>query len=250
MKPRSSLICLILVFIFMIGIISNVSAYKCGTGISVGENLIWKCNLCKNSKLDNIFGGDWDASGIFENINKGKKMKWEINNLEVNDTHIKIEFSIWLWTNEANWGIMDNNSQMVYYSNPKDYTETLNFSNYKSFVPFWFPTPIGEYMGGLTLYKWYDVDNRVLPTLNVDIKKDDISPGYPSKDIKIIAIYNEQGVLNSYKLYIDNYVVLIDISLDTIPWYVVPTLIILTVIFSLGIIFYIIRKRKRIVSGN
>ena len=224
--------------------ISRVNAAKFGTGIGIDDKLVWKCNVCKRSEMDAIFGMEWDDPGIFENISKGKKMKWEINKSEVNETHIKIEFSIWKWTNEVDWGINDSNSTIVYRSNPKDYSGVLNFSNYKSLVPFWFPTPVGEYMGGLNLYKWYDVDNRVLPTLNVEIGKNEILPGNPTKNIKIIAIYNDNGALNSYKLYIKDNEVVLDISLDYLPWYVIPTLIILAVIFSLGIIFYIIRKRK------
>ena len=227
-------------------IISMVNAKKFSVGIGVNDELVWKCNVCKRSEMDSIFGTEWDGLGIFENISKGSKMKWEINKSEVNETHIKIEFSIWMWTIEENWGLFDNNSTIVYLSNPSDYSEVLNFSNYKSLVPFWFPTPVGEYMGGLNLHKWYDVDNRVLPTLNVEIGKNEISIGEPAKNIKIIAIYNDKGVLNSYKLYIKDNVVILDIFLDYLPWYVIPTLIILSVIFSLGIIFYIIKKRKRV----
>ncbi len=221
-----------------------VNANKFSTGVRKGDKLVWKCNVCKRSEMDAIFVTGWDESGIFENLSKGNKMKWEIIKSEVNETHIKIEFSIWMWTNEVDWGIIDSNSTIVYLSNPKDYSEALNFSNYKSLVPFWFPTPVGEYMGGLNLYKWYDVDNRVLPTLNVEISKNEISPGNPTKNIKIIAIYNDNGALNTYKLYIKDNVVILDISLDYLPWYVIPTLITLSVILSLGVIFYIIRKRK------
>ncbi|MFX0042094.1 MAG: hypothetical protein ACFE8L_04200 [Candidatus Hodarchaeota archaeon] len=232
----------------MTTIISTVNAAKFSTGVKVEDELVWKCNVCKRSEMDSIFGTDWDNSGIFENLSKGTKMKWEIMKAMVNETHIKIEFSIWMWAIE--WGILDSNSTIVYFSNPDDYTEVLNFSNHKSLVPFWFPTPVGEYMGGLNLYKWYDVDNRVLPTLNVEIGKNEISPGFPTKNIKIIAIYNDKGVLNSYKLYIKENVVILDIILDYLPWYVIPTLIILSVTFSLGIIFYIIRKRKRVINSE
>jgi len=83
-----------------------------------------------------------------------------------------------------------------------------------------------------------------LPTLNVEINKDEILPGFPSKDIQIIAIYNDHGLLNSYKLYIKSNIVIVDISLDFLPFYVIPTLIGLTTIFSLSIIFYISKKRK------
>jgi hypothetical protein len=229
--------------------ISTVNANKFNTGVETDDKLVWKCNICKRSEMDSIFGTDWDDSGIFENLSKGTKMKWEIIKSMVNETHIKIEYSIWMWSIEEIWGTLDRNSTIAYLSNPDDYSGVLNFSNYKSLVPFWFPTPVGEYMGGLNLYKWYDADNRVLPTLNAEIGKNEISPGFPTKNIKIIAIYNDKGVLNSYKLYIKDNVVILYIFLDYLPWYVIPTLIILSVAFSIGIIFYIIRKKKRIINS-
>ncbi|MFW9896824.1 MAG: hypothetical protein ACFFD7_13545, partial [Candidatus Thorarchaeota archaeon] len=112
--------------------------------------------------------------------------------------------------------------------------------------------PIGEYMGGLSirLNEWYDVDNRVLPTINVEILKDGISSGYPNKNIKIIAIYNDCGVLNSYKLYGKDNTVIIDIYLDFLPVYVIPTLIILVVAFLLGLGYYLIRNKFHIIKSR
>jgi hypothetical protein len=99
-------------------------------------------------------------------------------------------------------------------------------------------------MGNLELNEWYDVDNRVLPTLNVQIDKDEISLGFPLKKIKIIAIYNDQGVLNSYKLYITGNMVIIDISLQFLPNYVIPTLMGLIFGLFVGLGLFIYRKIK------
>lgn len=220
----------------------NAVSYK--TGVNENDELIWKCKVCNKAEMNLIFGSGWDNSGIFQYLGKGTSMKWEINTVEVNETVNKIEFSIWLWTQNKNWSVKDDDSQITYLNNQKEYNENLNFSRYNSFVPFWFPIPVGEYMGGLDLNAWYDVDNRVLPTLNVDISKDAIGPGYPNKGIKIIAIYNDEGILNSYKLYIKGNVVIVDIILDFLPIYVIPTLIVLFTILSLGVIVYIIRKYK------
>jgi len=233
-----------LLFLLISSIISNVNATDFSMGVQNDQELIWKCNACKQIEMDNIFGNDWDDSGIFENLSKGKKMKWRIGNIEVDDTFIKFNFSIWWWTSRNTWGPKDNDSQIIFFSNPNNYTSDLNFSSYSSYVPFWFPIPVGDYMGGLSLNEWYDVDNRVLPTLNVEIKENAIIPGFPSKDIKIIAIYNDQGILNSYKLYIEGNVVILDIVFDFLPIYVVPTLIGLMSLLVLTIIIFIIKKRK------
>jgi hypothetical protein len=173
-------------------------------------------------------------------------MKWKINNIRINATFINLNLSVWEWTDENDWGLKDYNSNLHYFINPRDYSQNLNFSQYSSFVPFLFPVPIGDYLAGLSLNEWYDVDNRVLPTLNVEITKDEISPGVPFEGFKIIAIYNDQGILNSYKIYINMNVVILDIKFDFLPFYVIPTLIGLFSGFSIGIILYILKKKQSV----
>jgi hypothetical protein len=234
----------LIVFFLTPGMILNVIAIKYKTGVKETDEMIWKCKVCDETEMNFIFGVGWDNSGIFQNLSKGKMMKWEINSVQLNNTVIKIEFGVWFWTLNRNWGVKDNDSEITYLTKPSDYGEEFNFSSLNSFTPFWFPIPVGEYMGGLNLNAWYDVDNRVLPTLNVDISKDAILSGYPNKSIQVIAIYNDQGILSSYKLYTKGNVVIIDISLDFLPFYVIPTLTVLFTILSLGVIIYIIRKYK------
>ena len=234
----------IIVFFLSPGMILNVGAIKYKTGVEENDELIWKCRVCDDAEMNFIFGVGWDNSGIFQNLSVGKTMKWEIDSVQFNDTVIKIEFGEWFWRQNRNWGIKDNDSEIIYQANPSDYTEVLNFSSEKSFTPFWFPVPVGEYIGGLNLTEWYDVDNRVLPTLNVDIPKDAVLSGYPNKNIQVIAIYNDLGILSSYKLYTKGNVVIIDIALDFLPFYVIPSLAVLFTILSLGVIIYIIKKYK------
>ncbi len=223
-------------------IIENVYGYN--VGLAQNQELIWKCNVSNNFEMNALFGSTWDDSGIFGNLSKGKRMKWEINVVDVNETFTSINASLWHWTFERNWVIKDDYIQIIYHSNPLDYSHELNFSTTASLVPFWFPVPVGEFLGELNLINWYDVDNRVLPTLNVEIDIGGIDQNLPTKNIHIIAIYNDQGILVSYKLYTQGNVVIIDISLDYLPFYVLPSFIGLFITFSLGIIFYILKKKK------
>ena len=250
MKRKEFLICFLLLFILTSGNISNVSAVNYGIGVTQNEGLVWKCKVCDNTEMDNIFGPEWDNSGIFTSLSKGASMKWKINSTEINSTMISIEYDIWYWTLSGDWGIKDNSSQITMLVNPDDYSINYQFLKYTSLVPFLLPIPVGEYLGGLSikLNDWYDVDNRVLPTLNVRVLKDTIYPSYPNKDIKIIAIYNDRGILNSYKLYGKENTVILDIALDFLPFYVIPSLIGLIVVFSIGVTFYIIKKKKYISS--
>jgi len=223
----------------------NVSALGYSTGVKQNQNFVWKCNVCNELEMNAIFGSLWDNFGDFKNLSTGKKMKWEVSNVVINETFISINIDTWDWSKKKNWGIKDNTSQIVYFTNPDNYSDDeLNFSDYSSLVPFWFPTPVGEYLGGLNLIKWYDVDNRVLPTLNVEIPKNAITSNLPTKGIYIIAIYSDQGILDSYKLYTKGNVVIIDISLDFLPLYVIPSLVSLTVIFFIGIVIYVYKKRR------
>lgn len=237
-----------LIFSFVFSeMVLNVDAINYKTGVNEDDELIWKCKVCNAAEMSIIFGLGWNNnSGNFQNLNKGTRMKWEINTVEVNETTSKIEFSIWFWTKNKSWSVKDIDSQIIYLNNPKAYTAELNISTDNSFVPFLFPIPVGEYMGNLNLSAWYDVDSRVLPTLNVKISKETIGEGYPSKEIKIIAIYNDKGILSSYKLYTKGNVVIVDIVLEFLPFYVIPTLIILFTVLSLGIIVYIIKKYRSI----
>lgn len=230
----------------MSGIISNGYAVNYGIGINSNEELVWVCKVCNSAEMDSVFGTEWDDSGIFSNLTQGKRMKWKINSTEINSTTINIKYDIWYWNLISEWGIKDNSSQINYYVNTSKHLTDFLFLNYSSLVPFLLPIPVGEYLGDLSaiLNSWYDVDNRVLPTLNVFIPKDSIFPGYPNKDIKIIAIYNDHGILNTYKLYGKENRVIIDIALDFIPFYVIPSLIGLVVILSIGVIFYIIKKKR------
>ena len=245
MKRKEFLIDFLLIFILTSGKLSNVSAVNYGIGVKQNEGLIWKCKVCNKAEMENIFGSEWDSSGIFTNLSKGASMKWKINSTEINSTIISIEYDIWYWNLGEEWGIKDNSSQITIFVDPDDYSTNYWFLNYTSLVPFLFPIPVGEYLGDLSvnLNDFYDVDNRVLPTLNVEVLKDNISPGYPNKDLKIIAIYNDRGILNSYKLYGKENTVIIDIALDFLPIYVIPSLIGLMVVFSIGVAFYIIKKK-------
>jgi hypothetical protein len=243
-KFYKSRLAFIIFFILVSDLTTSGVAISYKVGVSRNNELIWKCKVCNQAELNNIFGTDWDTSGIFTNLSVGSKMKWNITSTLSNTTIKSITFDIWYWNLRVNWGIRDNLSQIVFPSNPEDFSDDMSALHRFSFISFWFPTPVGEYMGELNLNNIYDVDNRVLPTINIIIPKDGFSPGYPNKDITIIALYNDRGILSSYKLYSKGNRVIIDIALDYLPFYVIPTLVGLIIIFILGITYYIKKNRK------
>ena len=226
-----------LVLIFMGGFTSNVIALDYSIGFREDDQLIWKCNVCNINKMNVLFGESWRDAGLFENLSQGKRMRWDVNTIEQNSTTILTSINIWMWKNEESWGTLDNITELSYLKNPSQYPANFNFSTYLPFVPFWLPVPIGDYLGEMKLSNLYDVDNRVLPTLNVQ-------PNILAENVYIIAVYNLNGILSSFKLYITGNVVVIDISLDTIPLYAIFSTIGLISAFLIVIYLYVKRKRN------
>jgi len=249
LKQKSYILGFISLFLLISGIVVNANAVDFTIGINNSDVLIWECRVCDETEMMAIFGSGWDDSGMFQNLSKGTRMKWDINTVQINEKVMKINFSIWFWTVNTNWGLKDNDLQISYRNDPGDYTKKLNFTKSLPFAPFWFPNPVRDYMGGLSLNDSYDVDSRVLPTLNIEIGKNSISTGFPNKDFKIIAIYNEQGILDSYKLYGKDNTVIIDIKFDHLPIYVIPVLSVLLVSIPIAIGIYLYKKRKTYVNS-
>ena len=234
---------ILLLFLFLLGFSSNVFANDYQNGIKTNDELIWKCHICDDNKMDELFGEFWNDAGIFENLSTNRRMKWRVNMVEENATTLSALFSIWMWGLEDNWGTQDNSSKFSYLKNPILYPNAFNFTNTLPFIPFWLPVPVGEYLGEVPLGEIYDVDNRVLPTLNVRITKDSIHPNEPTETVYFIAVYNTNGILSSFKLYTSGNVVVIDISLESLPIVAIVSTIGLVLAFVCSIVLYIKKKR-------
>ena len=88
MKLKLVLVNIIFLLLILSTFISAVNATEFRIGVNTGQELVWKCNLCNTMEMDNIFGNEWNDSGIFNNLSKGKRMKWSINSVELNETFI------------------------------------------------------------------------------------------------------------------------------------------------------------------
>jgi hypothetical protein len=244
-KKGDVFIGIVLLFLFLLGLSSNALANDYQNGIKANDELIWNCHSCDDNKMDELFGEFWNDAGIFENLSTNRKMKWSVNMVEENSTTLSALISIWMWGFEDNWGTQDNSSKISYLKNPILYPSGFNFTNTFPFIPFWLPVPVGEYLGEVSLGKIYDVDNRVLPTLNVRITKDYIHPNEPTETVYFIAVYNTNGILSSFKLYTSGNVVVVDISLESLPIIAIASTIGLVLAFVCSIVIYI--KKKRII---
>jgi hypothetical protein len=220
-----------------------VYAVEFQSGIKINDDLVWNCHLCDDNKMDALFGESWNEAGMFENLGANRKMKWRVNMVEENSTTLSALFSIWMWKFEVNWGTQDKSSKLSYLKNPSLYPKNFNFTEVFPFIPFWLPVPVGDYLGEAVLSDIYDIDNRVLPTINVKIIKDSILPNKPTETVYIIAVYNSNGILSSFKLYTHGNVVVIDISLEILPIFVIPSTVGLILAFACSIFIYIKKKR-------
>lgn len=243
-KKRDILTSTILLLLFLLEFSSSAFAVEYQNGIITNEELIWICHICDDTKMDALFGEHWNETGIFENLSTNKRMKWRAIMVEENSTTLSSLFSIWMWKDEDGWGTQDNSSRLSYLKNTNLYPNGFNFTEAFPYVPFWLPSPVGEYLGTLRLDDIYDVDNRVLPTLNVQIIKGSINSNNPTETVYIIAVYNSNGILSSFKLYTSGNVVVVDISLENLPILAISSTIGLLVVFFCSIVLYLKKKRK------
>jgi len=244
MRNRNLYASVTLILIFVIGFTSDAVAQNYSFSFITNEDLVWKCEICDINKMNNLFGDNWSNSGLFENLSQGKRMKWQVNTTKVNSTSLSATFNIWVWKNEDNWGSYDYITEFSHLKDPSQYASNFNLTNALPFVPFWLPVPVSIYMGELKLNSIYDVDNRVLPTINVQFSKGILEPSFPSEKVFIIAIYNYNGILSSFKLYTSGNVVVIDIEFESIPIYVLPATLGLIGAFFIAIIIYVKKQRK------
>lgn len=222
-------------------------------GFDKGDEFIWNCNVFDEKKMEDIFGNDWNSlgSGLFNNIRENTQMKWEIEGIgksEIinNQTGVKeevfiINYKEWKWTNDNGKESEGDEKSQYAYVDPSNYEKDYIFPN---FAPLWLPIPVGEYMKGLEkrLFNGYTVDGRVLLTITCELNKGDLDGKYPMQYIKILAMYNNIGILRSYKLYIKNHVVVIDISLISNYLAGIPAAIILSSLLIIGTIYVLFKK--------
>jgi hypothetical protein len=221
------------------------SVFSYNFGHQPSNELVWRCNICDTEKLYTIFGMNWSSSGFFEHIDQGKKMKWEIISLEKEEGKLNLTVNNWKWQSENTWANTTNQKSYWYYSNPSEYPNNYNLSKNFPYIKLWLPLPMSEYVSKLNLNQIYNIDDRVLFTIYIDVESDYISNNNPSQAINVIAIFNENGFLSIFKIYLQGNVVLLDISLEYIPIYAIPIVILIFGFLIGAILFYIFYLRPR-----
>lgn len=249
MKNKIKLLMLMICTIIGIGLIPRVWAINYIAGVKEGDELIWFCNIYQKQKMEQLFGNDWDKvnASVFKGLEKGTKMKWKITEINENDllysnktmnneSALSIKFDVWNWTKNVDWGSKDSQDQRILFKNPLNNLDDLIYPN---FAPFWLPVPIGEYMKAMepVLSSGYTIDGRVLLAITIELNIGDLDGTYPTEYVKVLAMYNDKGILRSYKLYITDHFVMVDISLKSNPIIEIPIIIIIIVLSYIGLAF-------------
>ncbi|TFG10395.1 MAG: hypothetical protein EU535_08285 [Promethearchaeota archaeon] len=252
MKYKYVLIVYILILIIFVAVIPSARASNYKIGADEGDEFIWKCNVYNKNEIEDILGKGWNDEGLFEKLELGARMRWRVidtyddaklysSESKHNETAFTIKFAKWFWTYNEKWGDRDSVDELSHFKNPEDYSEDLIFFQ---FAPVWLPLPLGDYLKKIDLYKGYTIDARVLPSITCKIEKNDIDDDYPKEIIKIVAMYNDKGILTSYKLYINDHQVLIDISLESFITINFLLLSIFSTIIYFGILYFIYKGLK------
>jgi len=250
MKAKYFLLGFLLLTMFAFSGMVRAADYE--IGFEEDDEFIWDCTICNEEEMEDIFTKDWDAEGVSEDIEKGKKMKIVITETNddlkgyssvtgKNETALGVKFDWWTWTdNGDDWGDEDYEDVGYYLlADPDHYPEIY----FVTLIPFpWFPIPVEEYLDELDLYKWYDVDGN---KLTCEIDEGELEEGYPEEDFTMEATYNDKGIMSKMIIFNDDdEVILKAVISGIIPGYELPILLGVAAISTIGLIY--LYKKKRI----
>lgn len=246
MKAKYFLVGFLLLFTAIFSVM-NTQAASYDIEVEEDDELIYTLNTLDEDAMEDIWGKDWDDDDFWDDAEVGAKMKIEIKDIEdgepywgFGDDSFKIEFDLWYFdkVDGDKFGNEDEDDQLVYVKeDPKDYTD-LKPGRF-SFI---WPVDTEDYFDDVDWQK--DVDQDGL-TLAIEVEEDDVIWGATAdEDCEATMVYNQNGVLQSAKLTYEDDQVVVEWSLGGgIPGYELPLLLGITAIFSIGIIYSIMKRQ-------
>jgi len=243
-----------------IGLTTNTIAndddedYEIGE-IKEGNEYIYVCNTFDEEKMKEAWGNHYDDVKLFENIQEGAKMKWEIIEINDEDTMLSIKtqaiedaytikYDIWIWTTEEKFEGADyENEEFSWFANPEDHETDKAFDD--NYVP-WVPTDVVQYLDHLELYKWwYTEEDKILYERFGQERQYWYNPQIHKGKILIEMTFNEEGILSSYKLLNEDEEVILEFTLEVELGYIILIIIvILAVIAALTVIYFVLRDKN------
>ncbi|MFX0186412.1 MAG: hypothetical protein ACFE8A_01620 [Candidatus Hodarchaeota archaeon] len=264
MRTKLIFITFLLFATIIIGLTTNTVAdddyYE--VGFKEKDEFIWICNTLNEDDMEDIWGDDWNEITLFENMKVGTRMKWEITEINEdirtysNETGqymdaLSVKYDMWTWTSDDDFGDADEEGlEFWWYTDPEDYEKILRYAEGLYFdvvvVP-WVPNTVTEYLGDLELYKWWGANED---TLTYEIFGQDRKNWYNSeihkKKIVMETIYNEQGIISSFKIMNEDDEVVCEFSIESETAFLIPLIIIIVVIIAALAVVYIVMRKKGI----
>jgi hypothetical protein len=259
MKTKLILISFLLFATIIIGFTTNTIAnddddedYE--VGLDEGDEYVWICNTFDEQKMKESWGNHYDDVKIFEDIEEGKKMKWEITDVNdedrMNSTRTRaiedaysVKYDIWLWTDEAKFGDADHEDESFsWFADPED-IETEKAIE-EAYVP-WVPINVEDYLDLMELYKWWNVDEDKLIYERFGSETRNWYNGeIHRKDVIVEMQFNEDGILSTYTVMTEDEEVVLEFSLEDPMVYIIPIIIaVILIIAALTIIYVVMRKK-------
>ena len=265
MKTKIIFISFLLFATMIIGLTKNTIAnddgkeddedYEIGE-IKEGDEYIYVCNTFDEEKMKDAWGSHYDDVKLFENIQEGAKMKWEITEINDEDTMnstktraiedaYTVKYDIWIWTSEEKFGDVDyENEEFSWFANPENHETDKAFDN--TYVP-WVPTDVIEYLDHLELYKWWYTDEDKLFYERFGQERQYwYNPEIHKGKILIEMTFNEEGILSSYKLMNEDEEVVLEFALEVELGYIIPIVVVIVAIIAALTVIYIVMRKKDI----
>ena len=235
MKTKYFFISYLLLTIFAMSSMISVQAADYKMDVEEDEEFYWTLNTLDEDLADD-YGMDDIEDWVGEDAELGAKFKYTITELDddkINGTDVFIvEYKFWGWaTDEADFDDKEDTKRTAYLAQDPDVYEKNN--QYFQWV---MPTPLEDYLDEIDWDDDYEIDGKIL-TRTVEYK--DLEG-----DLLYQYTFNDRGVLESLKAMTEDNEVIYEYALPTIPGYELPILLGITAIFTIGIIYTIVKRKK------
>ncbi|MHA1282573.1 MAG: hypothetical protein ACTSQP_08710 [Promethearchaeota archaeon] len=247
------MLCLIFGTLFFIPFVNAATSYEIKA--EEDKDYIWTLNTLDENDMADLFGDDWDDDDFWRHSEQGARMKIEISKIEDKEPYpydtdydaFLIVYDIWYFDDYEGdkWGDEDVQDVPIYsLMDPSDYEEIYGKDAKMTFTQygFFWPVDTASYWDEINWKDNVDIDGSKATIL---YDKGDYVFGSPCEEDCILeASVNGDGILSDIKLLNDKDKVIVEFTLNAIPGYEITLLIGIIIIFSIGLIYIGMKKRK------
>ncbi|MGV9174188.1 MAG: hypothetical protein ACOC35_16695 [Promethearchaeia archaeon] len=219
---------------------STVMAADFEMGVDEGEEATYEVLTVDEDKYETATGDEYNST---ENGNKGEKSKVKLTALDVEDDKATLKIDIWDFTDgEFGEDRDDNYTISDIPLNEEDFTNTTLYFAFMRIIP----TPVTNWLEAAeSEAAEIFTANATIDGTVITLKGSNLMNQWEDEEGYQERTYNDKGILSSQKMVDSDDNVFYEITLvgEFIPGYELPLLLGMTGIFSVGLI-YTIMKRK------